>query len=116
MWSIAQFRCSPNDVNGWTCTCAPIARAISPVRSLEPESTTWTSSHHAHDRRQSARFGSSLYVRITTDTGGSPAPAASAVVWSFGAVPTSIVIPDPELRLRDTTHRRATRPLGRARV
>ena len=49
-----------------------MARAMSHVRSDDPESSTCTSSHHAHDAMQSRMFNSSLYVRITTDIGSLP--------------------------------------------
>src|SRR4051812_2543921 len=68
-------------------------RAISHVRSVEPESSTCTSSHHAQERRQSAMFDSSSFVRMTTDTGGARAASACEEGGSSNSVMKS-AIPD----------------------
>jgi hypothetical protein len=61
-WSRATFRCAPNPRHACSITRALAARAICTVRSLEPESTTITSSQKSTLARQRGSRNSSFNV------------------------------------------------------
>jgi hypothetical protein len=69
-FSIAEFFCAAKPFHGSEMTRASKERAISRVRSVEPESRTMISSANWTLRRVRARLASSLSVMIATESSG----------------------------------------------
>ncbi len=69
-FSMAAFFCAAKPFQGSEITVASKERAISRVRSVEPESRTMISSANWTLRRVRARLASSLSVMMATESSG----------------------------------------------
>jgi len=80
-FSIAEFFCAAKPFHGSEMTRASKERAISRVRSMEPESRTMISSANWTLRRVRARLASSLSVMMATESSGVVGSGVPSKCW-----------------------------------